>query len=254
MAYREHGMWEILEVLKKLHEGKSVRVTSRLTGRDRKTVKRYQSAATEVGWVCGLHEPDEALAGEVLSFLRPGPKGDEPSETEQQLELHRSRIEAWLKRDDLYKRGLQLTKVHKLLQRDGVAVSYSALYRYAVRHLGFSEKSLTVRMDDVSPGEVAEVDFGRLGLVPDAETGKSRVLHALIVTLSLSESLSESPSLAPFDLNNCINDICYSFQQQTITTPLCADPSYNSAKNAPSAALTGGAIVWPLSNSTKSTL
>jgi len=45
MAYREHGMWEILEVLKKLHEGKSVRVTSRLTGRDRKTVARYLAAA-----------------------------------------------------------------------------------------------------------------------------------------------------------------------------------------------------------------
>lgn len=186
MAYREHGMWEILEVLKKLHEGNSVRRTARLTGRDRQTVSRYLAAATEVGWVCGVHEPDEVLAGEVLSSLRPGPKGDDPSQTEQQLEPHRSRIEEWLKPDDLYKRGLQLTKVHKFLQRDGVVVSYSALYRYAVRHLGFSEKALTVRMDDVSPGEVAEVDFGRLGLVPDAETGKSRVVHALIVTLVYS--------------------------------------------------------------------
>jgi hypothetical protein len=35
----------------------------------------------------------------------------------------------------------------------------------------------------VAPGELAEVDFGRLGLVHDPETGKRRVLHALIVTL-----------------------------------------------------------------------
>lgn len=30
---------------------------------------------------------------------------------------------------------------------------------------------------------LAEVDFGRLGLVHDPETGRRRVLHALIVTL-----------------------------------------------------------------------
>jgi len=55
-----------------------------------------------------------------------------------------------------------------------------------VKYLGFGEKQLTVRVADVRPGEVAEVDFGRLGLVPDAETGKRRVLHALVVTLVYS--------------------------------------------------------------------
>jgi transposase len=43
-----------------------------------------------------------------------------------------------------------------------------------------------VRVADVEPGELAEVDFGRLGLVIDPETGRRRVLHALIVTLVYS--------------------------------------------------------------------
>ena len=186
MAYREHGMWEVLEVLKRLHKGERVRSVSKNTGRDRKTVNRYKAAAEEVGWVAELHEPDEDLAQDVISALRPGPKGHELTETERKLNPHRERIREWLKQDDFYKRGLQLTKVHKLLERDGVQISYSALYRYVVKHLGFSEKALTVRMADVSPGEVAEVDFGRLGLVPDPETGKRRVAHALIVTLVYS--------------------------------------------------------------------
>ena len=35
-------------------------------------------------------------------------------------------------------------------------------------------------------GEVAQVDFGRMGMVFDPETGKQRVLHVLVVTLVFS--------------------------------------------------------------------
>jgi len=38
-------------------------------------------------------------------------------------------------------------------------------------------------MADSQPDEVAEVDFGRLRLIFDPETGKNRVHHALIVAL-----------------------------------------------------------------------
>lgn len=186
MAYMEHGMWEVLDVLQRIHNGQGIRSAARSTGRDRKTVKRYLEIASELGWVAGLHEPDEGLAEEVVLALRPGPKGEQPSEIEQLLSLHAEQIKEWLKSDEFYKRGLRLTKVHELLSRTGVNVSYSALHRYAVKHMGFGEKGMTVRMADVSPGEVAEIDFGRLGLVHDEETGKKRVVHALIVTLGYS--------------------------------------------------------------------
>ncbi len=42
---------------------------------------------------------------------------------------------------------------------------------------------MTVRMAESAPGEVAEIDFGRLGLVYDPVTQKRRFHHALIVTL-----------------------------------------------------------------------
>lgn len=186
MAYMEHGMWEILEVLRRIHAGDSVRSTARSTGRDKKTVRRYISAAEQVGWVAGQHEPGEDLAREVLAALRPGPKESDATEVERVLLPHTSQIKEWLKPDDFYKKGLRLTKVHRLLKRQGVETSYAGLYRFAVKHCGFGEKKLTVRMANVAPGEVAEVDFGRLGLVPDGETGKQRVLHALVVTLVYS--------------------------------------------------------------------
>ena len=183
MAYKEHGMWEVLDVLKRVHRGEKRRSISRSTGRSRKTVKRYEETAEELGWVAGLHEPDEALASEVMAALRPGPRGLSPGEAERLLMEHKERIDDWLHPEPLGKRGLRLTKVQTLLSRSGVRVSYSSLRRFAVKHLDWGMKAATMRVADVAPGELAEVDFGKLGIVPDPETGKRRVLHALIVTL-----------------------------------------------------------------------
>lgn len=41
-------------------------------------------------------------------------------------------------------------------------------------------------MAETATGEVAQVDFGELGLVYDPETGRRRKLHALVVTLMFS--------------------------------------------------------------------
>ena len=43
-----------------------------------------------------------------------------------------------------------------------------------------------MRMEDTAPGEVAEVDFGRLGLIHDPDTGHRRTVWALIVVLAYS--------------------------------------------------------------------
>ncbi|HZA23776.1 MAG TPA: hypothetical protein VFA32_14445 [Dehalococcoidia bacterium] len=41
-------------------------------------------------------------------------------------------------------------------------------------------------MADTRPGEVAELDFGRLGLVWDPDTGRRRVAWALVIVLPYS--------------------------------------------------------------------
>lgn len=185
MAYKEHGMWEILDVLKRIHRGEGRRQVARATGRSRKTVGRCVSVATDFGWVPGAHEPDEQLAALVLARLRPGPKVP-VAESEEILKPHTEAIRQWLAPHDGYQRGLRLTKVRILLERRGVHVSYSALYRFACKHLDFGRHASTVRVADVAPGELAEVDFGRLGFIRDHETGRRRAVHALIVTLVFS--------------------------------------------------------------------
>ena len=184
MAYREHGMWEILEVLRRVHRGESRSRIERATGRSRKTIGRYIREAKTLGWIPEWDEPDETLAGRVVERLRPGRKDTSSGEVEKTLRANHARISAWLEGEP-GERGLQLTKVHQLLNRDGLNVSYSSLYRYAIEHLGFRRK-LTVRRAESSPGEVAEVDFGNLGRIFDPQQKRNRIVRALVVTLICS--------------------------------------------------------------------
>ena len=184
MAYREHGMWEILEVLRRVHGGEALRSVARGTGRTPKTVRRYVRLAGTLGWTPGGAEPPgEPLAGRVAARLRPGPAAGEPTETETVLGVHVDELRDWLAVDVPERRGLTLTKAHILLRRRGVDVKYSALHRFAQKHLDFGRSQATVRMANCEPGELAEVDFGKLGLVHDSVAGRDRVLHALVVTL-----------------------------------------------------------------------
>jgi transposase len=73
-------------------------------------------------------------------------------------------------------------KAHELLQRRGIVVPERTLHRYALEVLGVSRanRRTTVRVADGEPGVELQVDFGKMGLVPDPATGRKRVCWALI--------------------------------------------------------------------------
>ena len=187
MAYHEVAMWEILDVLERLKRRESKSAIARATGYSRSTVRRYAAIARELGWspedlvdpVGGL----EALAVDVSKRMRP--VGEHAlTEAQRLLMLHKEQIRLWLKPAESEKRGLRLSKVHLLLARQGALIPYSTLHRFAIKHCGFGVAGrVTVRMADVSPGELAEIDFGRLGLVYDPETHRKRAAWALVVVL-----------------------------------------------------------------------
>lgn len=183
MAYREVAMFEILNVLERVGRGESKAAVSRATGYTRKTVAGYVATAVSLGWRPGV-PPSEELAGEVYRLHRPR-RDRGPGESEALLLGHRKRIRAWLEGDGNGERGLKLSKVHQKLAREGVLVPYSSLHRFAVKHCGFHEqRRRSVRLEESEPGLYAQVDFGRLGLVPAGE-GR-RMLWGLIVVLASS--------------------------------------------------------------------
>jgi transposase len=104
------------------------------------------------------------------------------SEPEQQLKPRTEQIRAWLDKDHLL-----LSKVHELLGREGLAVSYSSLYRFARKWCDFGTASaISVRRAESLPGEMAEVDFGRLGPLQELCSRQPRMAHGFILTLGYS--------------------------------------------------------------------
>ena len=170
MAYREIGMWEILEVLRRVARGERRRAIERVTGHSRNTIRRWLQRGTQARLGAG---PGRARRG---ACQPPWRSGSVPCGTRCRRVRARpgscptgNRSRPGLRPRTTH-RGLRLTKVQQLLTRRGVDVPYSSLHRFAVQHCGFADRRrLTVRRAETAPGELAEVDFGRLGLVWDPE-------------------------------------------------------------------------------------
>ena len=175
---------EVLDVLKRHHRGESQRRIAVATGRGRKTIRAYIREAKKLGWSKEV-PPDDELASRVAQRRQPGPSSSEASASAKALRAHHDRIQQWVEGPE-GERGLKLTKVHELLTREGVDVSYSSVYRYAVEQFGLARSRLTLRRAEVSLGELAEVDFGQLGKIYDPESDRKRLVWALLVALGFS--------------------------------------------------------------------
>ncbi|MFI1920563.1 IS21 family transposase [Nocardia sp. NPDC020380] len=195
-------MIEIREILRLWLLGRGLREVARLSGTDRKTVRRYVEMAT----ACGLDRDgdasqltDELLAAVIAGVRRARPNGR--SEAWATVAAQSEQIQKWL--DE----GLTLTKVHILLGRQGVVVSYRTLNRYATTELGFGKRKTTVRVADCDPGAEVQVDFGRLGLLTDVADGKRRVVQGLIFTAVYSRHMFIWPTY-----RQTLNDVIAGFE------------------------------------------
>lgn len=125
-------MIEVREMLRLWLDGRSLRDVSRLSGADRKTVRRYVDTAR----ACGLDRDGGAvqLTDELLGAVVCGARPQRPTghgASWQALAGQHEQLKAWTDA------GLTLTKIHTLLGRRGVVVSYRTLHRYADNGIGF---------------------------------------------------------------------------------------------------------------------
>src|SRR5215475_5410725 len=155
MAYREVRMMDIDQVMPRWLVGEGIRAIGRLTGLDRNTVRRIMRLTEEAGIRRDMPWPDEGKLRAIRQGMgRPG-AAVARSEAEQRLKPRTDQIRTWLEKDHLL-----LTKVHELLGREELVVSYSALYRLARKWCDFgTASSITVGRAESLAGEMAEVDF-----------------------------------------------------------------------------------------------
>jgi transposase len=175
--YREVTMVEITEVLRLWRDGvPKKRIAARL-GLDPKTVRRYVAVAAGTGLRVGGDAISDTQLRDVLLALHPSggrPRGEDWDRCRAQ----QATIEGWLKD------GLRLTKIRKLLARQGLALPYPTLYRFAVVELGFGRTAPTMPVTDGEPGQELQLDTGWVGWL--TLIGHKRRFRAWIFTAGRS--------------------------------------------------------------------
>jgi len=178
MVFREVSVIEVREALRAWLAGKSERAVARQAGVDRKTGKRYVTAAVAAGLLRdgGEGQLTDELIGQVVSVVRPV-RPDGHGQGWAELEARREQIVKWVEG------GVPVVKIGVLLARQGVMVAERTLHRFAAERCGGSK--VTTPVDDGPPGGELQIDFGDLGLIP-AGDGRRRKLRALVFTACFS--------------------------------------------------------------------
>jgi transposase len=184
MAFKGIKLMDTWEIIRRYHDGQKKRTIAKALGYDRKTVRKYIKHLESKGVSLDSNTPLEKE--QVLQMMREVITNTERTADKQTLfEAYRQEI------IDLVTKPPELklkTAFAVICQRHDLAgkVSYSSFKRFARRYqLDFSPDKTTCRIE-VEPASQLQVDYCKLGLRLDPETGKSRVLYAFIATLSYS--------------------------------------------------------------------
>lgn len=171
-------MLEIKEVLLLWLAGTRKKAMARQTGLDRNTIRRYLRAAE----ACGLDQRagkdalTDAKLAEVIGRLKTPPAEPPRGEAWLCCEAQRSFIEKHLAE------GVQLTKIGRLMGRQGLGVPYATLHRFAVKELDFGRAAPTIPVADCAPGAEIQIDTGWMTLLEPDLFGKRRRFRAWIFT------------------------------------------------------------------------
>ena len=154
MAFRGVPIVETKEIIRLWLAGIPKKRIAARVGVDPKTVRHYVRAAEQAGLQQsqGAAALTEEMLCRVLVAVHKGVQRDRGTGWAD-CATHRDTIRKYLAQ------RVRLTKIRKLLQRQGVHVSYATLHRFAVLELEFGRSATTVPLLDCAPGEELQVDF-----------------------------------------------------------------------------------------------
>jgi transposase len=184
MAGRRFDVADVVEVIQHWQAGGSGRGISRALGMGRDRVGQILAVAERAG--LSKHGPrltSTELRERVpeLFAARMSPLG---SRQQKKLEPLHARIVAMLETNTTQ------TVWQRLRDEHGLDISVRTFRRYVDANVrGISPDRITVPKEKTLPGEVAEVDYGRMGIWMDPITGRKRVMQAFVMTLVYSRRI-----------------------------------------------------------------
>jgi len=164
-----------------LGNGTSQREIERLTGVDRKTIRRYERErigppANSPGVATGSEPEKNAIS--AVESPPPRPPAQAPSEARSACEIHREWIEAQVQL------GRNAVSIYQdLVEQHGFTHRYNSVKRF-VRRLKVREPERFDVLDSL-PAEEAQVDFGQ-GALTRVSNGKYRRPFLFVMTLKYS--------------------------------------------------------------------
>lgn len=195
MARRTFEMIDLVEIYVHWFAGRSQAQIAQSLGIDRKTVRKYLAPVHAAGLVTGgppvMTETDwRARAAEWF-----------PTVADARLRqvswpaiaAHRDYIHAQLKDD------VTVATIHqRLVDEHGLDASVASLRRWVAGNLPEEVRRSQVRVlrpTPADPGDEAQIDYGRLGVWVDPETGSRHTVWAFVMVLACSRHMFVRPVL-----------------------------------------------------------
>ncbi len=189
MGRRSFGVHDLVEVYIHWQRGDAQRASARNLGLARNTVAKVIAAAEQAG----LRQHETRSAAEWATFVGAHfpATGDAMARSVwfRELDRHRATIQEGLAHNHAS------TVWQRLCAATGLRVSLTTFYRY-VKARGVAPvraSAVVIHRPVGTPGELAEVDFGRLGRWVDPATGRSQTLWAFVMVLCWSRHLYVCP-------------------------------------------------------------
>jgi transposase len=181
MAGRRFKVADVVEVLQHWHAGKSDRQLAASFGMGRRRVAQIRAAAEAAGLTQGGPRLSREEWVQRVPQLFPGRTTRRAGDAELEIATMHDDVAA----------ALGASTVNTVWQRmrdeRGLSVSVASFRRYVHRHIRrVQPDAVTVPKDVTPPGEVAEVDYGRLGRWFDRIEGRWRMVWAFVMTLAYS--------------------------------------------------------------------
>ena len=189
MAGRRFDVADVVEVLQHWQAGFPARRVARSLGMGRDRVRSIVGAAV----AAGVNREGPPLTRQQWEALVPTLFAERitaaPTEQRRQLERFHDAIVEGLATNT------PQTVWQRLHDEHGLQVSIRTFRRYLVARVGDGPdvSALTVRKEVTPPGQVAEVDYGRLGRWFDRLEQRERVVHGFLMTLPSSRHLFVDP-------------------------------------------------------------